>query len=397
MALRDNLVSWWELNETSGTRVDAHGANNLSDNNTVLYATGKQGNAGDFEATNSEYLSIADASQSGLDLTTTLSLSVWVYLESQPATNGTEVICGKDGNNTTGRSYSLFYRDVGGTKMLTLFVDKNGGVNASDYDFLNHNVTLSNATWYHVVVTWDGATKTAKFYIDGTNVSSPTGTNVGTLHNSSEPFGIGAYYAGASWGGFMDGLIDEVGLWARVLTGAEVTTIYNSGSGLNYAGTSPATNVTVSPSAQVATLTVPTYTPKHGSSLFPSAQVATFSVPAYTVSMPKTISATVGTATFSIPLYNAGGNKVLYPSAQALTFSIPAYQLLTYNFLTPNGQVLTFTLPANTVTTTANITITPTTIVLTFVTPSRAKVGAVWVKRGRSTNATWVKSTRNSN
>ena len=41
----DSLQGFWELlEEASGTRVDAHGANDLTDNNTVLQGTGKVGN-----------------------------------------------------------------------------------------------------------------------------------------------------------------------------------------------------------------------------------------------------------------------------------------------------------------------------------------------------------------
>ena len=42
------LVSYWALDETSGTRYDSHGSNDLTDNNTVGYTTGVQGNAADF-------------------------------------------------------------------------------------------------------------------------------------------------------------------------------------------------------------------------------------------------------------------------------------------------------------------------------------------------------------
>ena len=38
--LLTNLVSWWELDEASGTRVDKHGSNDLTDNNTVTDAEG---------------------------------------------------------------------------------------------------------------------------------------------------------------------------------------------------------------------------------------------------------------------------------------------------------------------------------------------------------------------
>ena len=39
--IESSLVSWWDLNEESGTRNDAHGTNNLTDNNTVSYSLGK--------------------------------------------------------------------------------------------------------------------------------------------------------------------------------------------------------------------------------------------------------------------------------------------------------------------------------------------------------------------
>lgn len=39
-SLKRNLVSWWALNETSGSRLDSHSVNHLIDNNTVGYTTG---------------------------------------------------------------------------------------------------------------------------------------------------------------------------------------------------------------------------------------------------------------------------------------------------------------------------------------------------------------------
>lgn len=80
--LSTNLVSYWELEESSGTREDSHGANDLTDNNTVLYGTGKQGNGADFEATNSEYLNVASSLGAYND---TFTYSFWVNLESLPS------------------------------------------------------------------------------------------------------------------------------------------------------------------------------------------------------------------------------------------------------------------------------------------------------------------------
>ena len=59
MAYKDDLISWWSMDEESGERADSHGTMTLTDNATVLYDTGKVGNAADFEAGTSEYLSHA--------------------------------------------------------------------------------------------------------------------------------------------------------------------------------------------------------------------------------------------------------------------------------------------------------------------------------------------------
>src|SRR6056300_304684 len=49
-----DLVSFWKLDEASGTRVDAFGSNDLTDNNTVGQGTGTvYANAADFERSNS--------------------------------------------------------------------------------------------------------------------------------------------------------------------------------------------------------------------------------------------------------------------------------------------------------------------------------------------------------
>ena len=40
---------------------------------------------------------------------------------------------------------------------------------------------------------------------------------------------------------YVDGIIDEVGIWARSLSDAEVTQLYNAGAGLTYPFTLPFT------------------------------------------------------------------------------------------------------------------------------------------------------------
>src|SRR5688572_28354046 len=54
------LVSWWSLNEASGTRNDSHSTNHLTDNNAVPSAAGLKGNSAAFVTAGLESLSIAD-------------------------------------------------------------------------------------------------------------------------------------------------------------------------------------------------------------------------------------------------------------------------------------------------------------------------------------------------
>ena len=57
--LLTNLISFWEMEEASGTRVDAVVAsgNDLTDNATVTQNPGKVGNAAQFTLATSEWLS----------------------------------------------------------------------------------------------------------------------------------------------------------------------------------------------------------------------------------------------------------------------------------------------------------------------------------------------------
>ena len=250
---------------------------------------------------------------------------------------------------------------------------------ATDYTDTDNNTTLGYGTLYYVRVKRDEAVGTyGTLYVDIYSDSGRTtliDSQSLTLHTSKKDFR------------YIYGEMNDGRTQAGVVTG------YTQNLDLN-----ESVNVTVTPSAQVDTFSIPAPTYKHGSTLTPSAQVGTFSVPAYTVSLPKVVSVTAQVATFSIPAYSVIlADIVVAPSVQSLTFSIPAYQVKTYVLLTPNGQTLTFSIPASTIVTEANIVLTPNTLTLTFVTPTLAKVGAVWVKRGRSTNATWVRSTRNSN
>ena len=94
MALIDNLISYWKLDETSDgsgavTRNDSHSTNHLTDNNTTASGTGKINAGVDFERTNSEYLSRAD--NASLSPTSDISFNFWVNFENAPGSKPRDV------------------------------------------------------------------------------------------------------------------------------------------------------------------------------------------------------------------------------------------------------------------------------------------------------------------
>lgn len=241
-SLATGLVSYWEMEETSGTRVDSHGSNDLTDNNTVLYAAGIQGNASDHEASLTEYLSIADAAQTGLDITGDITIVAWINRES----DGSYALIGKSnfGQGASGRAYAILLDTVGGTAHLDVNIS-----NGSSDVWKSTAATLNTGTWYHIGMVYTASAGSVQFYVNGAAQGSALTGLPTSIGNDANPLVIGGAFDGASMSYKFDGLIDEVGIWSRTLSSTEIGELYNSGSGIPYdAGT---------PAAATATSTTP--------------------------------------------------------------------------------------------------------------------------------------------
>lgn len=376
----DNIVSHWEFEESSGTRVDSHGSNDLTDNNTVGQATGKQGNGADLERTNTEYLSISNAAQSGLKITGDMSVSMWLKVEDQ-VTSGTIEYQLYNRYQSAGnhRSFSLTYIYNGGTYAIQVITSANG----STIKYGNISQTFTPGTWYHLVAVYDASAGSVELYVNGSSIGTISGLDT-ALYADSAPVEIGAQSGAYTF----DGVLDEVTVTSDVITSGEVTTIYNSGDGIPYLG-----GTTVSPSVQSLTFSLPAETVSGQASVSVTTQSATFSLPAGTVTADWTISPSIQVATFSIPSYivSAGG-IVLAPDAQTATFSLPAEQIVAGATLSPDAQVLTFSLPAESVTADWTVAVDPQ--VLTVSVPTLEFVGALWARASRNTGD-WTRGARN--
>lgn len=223
MALTDNLISYWKLDEVSGTRIDSvvASANDLTDNNTVTQAVGKLTNAGQFTSANSEYLSRASNSllQAGdIDFT----IQAWVYGDTFISV---PMLVTKD-NDATNREYALFY-DTSAAR-FAFGVYTSGGtlrqVTATAFGAASIN------TWYHLIAWHDAAADTVNIAVNDTTPASAATTAALQAAGAAE-FRISSRQRDAR---YWNGRIDAVGFWKRVLTSGERTQLYNAGNGFEY-------------------------------------------------------------------------------------------------------------------------------------------------------------------
>lgn len=229
MALTDNLVSYWKLDESSGNAADAHASNTLTNNGSTAYAAAKINNGADLDGSN-DYFSRAAQTWG---VANEWSWQLWVKADSFVGNPRILFL-------STGTSGSSFYNNV------TFGIASTGSVFFQNYNSTGGTIknatygTLVISTWYHLVGTWDGTTM--KLYVDGSEVTLTFDVNnSGTMTDTSRAWYIGATNSGTA---LYDGLLDEIGVWSRAITASEVTSLFNGGSGLAYPLTVSGTNTT---------------------------------------------------------------------------------------------------------------------------------------------------------
>ncbi len=224
-SLLTGLVSYWKLDEVSDgsgdvTRNDSRGTNHLTSVNTVASTPGKVGNGALLVRANAERLTIADAAQTGLDFgTSDFAVSWWMYINSYPVAIENNVMS-KGAAVATG--WYIKNRDNG--TLFMSFMDTT--VRTTKYMAAGQSVT----TWYHCILNFD---RDANVTLYVNNVSKDTLAISGSALSVSN---ANAFYVGADSAGNnqFDGIIDEIGLWSRLLTPAEIALLYGAGNGLTY-------------------------------------------------------------------------------------------------------------------------------------------------------------------
>ena len=205
------LVAAYAFSETSGaTSIDWSGLSNTA---TLLGATrvaGKAGNGVSFNGTSS-LVKVADSAS--LDLTTGMTLEAWVnptantgrrslfMKELTPAVHGDQIAYG-------------MYAVTGSNQPDSVFASA-----ATTYETLSTQLALN--TWTHVASTFDGST--LRIFANGTQINSIAAS--GPIVASNKQLSIGG---NTIWGEYFKGVIDEVRVYNRALSAAEIQTDMNT-------------------------------------------------------------------------------------------------------------------------------------------------------------------------
>ena len=215
MALLSGLQVYYKLEDLT----DSSGAGmTLTNNGVVTFVAGKISNAANFVSTSSQFLSHVDATPFQMG-TGSFSMSAWIKFTTNVA--GIDLVA--YGNPAGGAA--LGYAIVQSGIHIGFAIGDGTHTAAKD------SVTTNNdGVWHFAVFTCDRA-GLGSIYIDNGTPDTVSVTTVTGSLNSSTGFGIGG---GAGGIHLSDSSIDEVGIWNRILTTGEISTLYNGGTGLTY-------------------------------------------------------------------------------------------------------------------------------------------------------------------
>jgi len=169
----------------------------------------------DLESSSTQYFSIADASQVGLDITGDITIEFWMNPETLPTTAGANMRI-LEKKVTSGAGYLVNW-DAAADKIRVSFNDS-GGNNTS----IECTEAISTTgTWLHVAVAVDVSVPSATWYFDGVAKTSNSLTSAATsIGTNSEAVNIG--YGATAGNSPYDGKLALVRVWDTIRSESQI-------------------------------------------------------------------------------------------------------------------------------------------------------------------------------
>jgi hypothetical protein len=207
-----NIQGFWRF-EDDFTDESDNGYDLTETSGTIPFVSGKIGKAGDFEADDTEYLAIANASCPNLNITGDLFICAWVKPESIDTIM--TVVSKWDTDRT---QYLLRIQDA----KVRMFISENtiDNSNATSTD------TIGSGAWAWIAGSFQASDGYIRTYLNGAENGAGNDTAYAAIGSDTEDFMIGAYKTSNAAANYYDGLIDEVLIYNAIPSAAEIARIY---------------------------------------------------------------------------------------------------------------------------------------------------------------------------
>jgi len=209
--ITSGLLYWWKLDDATGssTAADSAGSNagtlTNMDANTDWVA-GRIGGGLDFDGTN-DYVNLPSVSSTLFNGTNAWTISGWVYHRAVTASFDCWIAMEKN-------SILQIKATQGGNPVWALTW------NDGSWHDLEHGSTHSLNQWTFVAATWNPGTTTATLYVNGSSVGTATTTSISSGARADV---LGKNVENSN---FFNGILDEVRVYNRALTSADITALY---------------------------------------------------------------------------------------------------------------------------------------------------------------------------
>ena len=225
------LVGYYPLDENTGTTTadfSQYQNDGTFNESAAWYASGKIGSAISVEGAANPNSAIHVPDNANLPSGNAMTVEAWVNQDAWEANQAIATHWLYNNADPPARSGSWALQ-TGTNNNLRVFIADSQSDAGDNYVDTAANTWNSFDTWRHVAMVYDGTQTQAnkvKVYIDGVLVSSTAyGTLPSSLQNSSGVFSIGSF---PGLGRALYGGIDQVKLFNRALTAAEITAEYQA-------------------------------------------------------------------------------------------------------------------------------------------------------------------------
>jgi hypothetical protein len=210
----DSLLGWWGF---TGNANDESGNGNNGVVNGASLAADRHSNpnsAYSFNGT-TDYIEVADAPSLRLN-NTDFTFSYWVKIDTFTTPVTAFIIKRAIGN------YNGWLLVANGSFNNRLQLKTSQGTDPS----VESDSTLSEGVWHHVVLVYNQSS-TIDFYFDGILSSSHSSGGLSFNANCTAVMRFGHDTQTAPGSYFLNGSMDDIGIWNRALTAQEISNLYS--------------------------------------------------------------------------------------------------------------------------------------------------------------------------